>query len=256
MRDRLAVSNGQWARIAPAIAAATRRGPKGRDDRGFFEAILWILRTGAPWRDLPHAFGNWSRSYRRFRRWALAGRWEMLRQTLRRSPPELLLIDSTIVKAHPRAAGALRSLGGQTRQALGRSRGGLTTKVHAAVSERGELVRYVITPGQVSDVTHACWLIHGQEGAAVIGDRAYDSNAVIDRIEACGQAAVIPSRSNRKVVRAIDEVLSLRRNVIERWFGQLKGFRRVATRYDKTLLSYVGLLATGAFVVALSEWRA
>ena len=80
MQARLAISNEQWVRIAPAIAGATSRGPKGRDDRAFFEALLWILRTGAPWRDLPGAFGKWSRSYRRFRRWALAGRWETLRR--------------------------------------------------------------------------------------------------------------------------------------------------------------------------------
>jgi transposase len=115
------------------MAAATSRGPKGRDDKSFFEAVLWILRTGAPWRDLPEAFGKWSRSYRRFRRWALAGRWETLRHSLRRPESKLVLIDSTIIKAHPHAAGALRRTGGQSAQALGRSRGGLTTKLHAAV---------------------------------------------------------------------------------------------------------------------------
>jgi transposase len=81
MQERWAISDEQWALVAPALYSATRRGPKGRDDRRFFEAIRWILRTGAPWRDLPMAFGNWSRSYRRFRRWALAGRWEAVRAT-------------------------------------------------------------------------------------------------------------------------------------------------------------------------------
>src|ERR1043165_1525182 len=88
----LALSNEQWARVAPAMAVATSRGPKGCDDRGFFEAIFWILRTGAPWRDLPGALGKWSGSYRRFRRWALAGRWEMLRQTLGRAESKLILV--------------------------------------------------------------------------------------------------------------------------------------------------------------------
>jgi transposase len=76
--------------------------------------------------------------------------------------------------------------------------------------------------------------------------------ALICRIEQRGNAAVIPSRSNRKVFRVIDPILYRRRNVIERWFGRLKGFRRVATRYEKTLASYVGVVATAAFVVALS----
>jgi transposase len=256
MRAHRAISKEQWVRVTAAMAAATSRGPKGRDDRSFFEAILWILRTGAPWRDLPEAFGKWSRSYRRFRRWALAGRWETLRQSLRRAESKLILIDSTIVKAHAHAAGALRSAGGQSAQALGRSRGGFTTKLHAAVSDQGELLRYVVTAGQVNDVTQACFLTESGEGEAVIGDRAYDSDTLIRRIEERGQAAVIESRSNRKVFRVIDSILYRRRNVIERWFGRLKGFRRVATRYEKTLASYVGVVATAAFVVALSGWRA
>jgi transposase len=255
MGVRLAISDRQWIDIAPRLAAATRRGPKGRDDRSFFEAILWILRTGAPWRDQPCTYGKWSRSYRRFRRWALAGRWEVLRTTLRRRDRvRYVLIDSTIVKAHPHAAGALRKTGGQAAQALGRSRGGLTTKLQAAVSERGELLRYVVTAGQVNDVTQACLLTDGTEGEAVVGDRAYDGNAVIAHVEASGRAAVIPP-SNRRTPRVLDSTVYRVRNVIERWFGRLKGFRRVATRYEKTLLSYAGVVATAAFVVALSGWR-
>ena len=152
--------------------------------------------------------------------------------------------------------GRVAQAGGQSAQALGRSRGGLTTKLHAAVSERGELVRYIVTAGQVNDVTQAGFLTECGEGEAVIGDRAYDSDALLCRIEQRGCAAVIPSRSNRKVFRVIDSILYRRRNVIERWFGRLKGFRRVATRYEKTLASYVGVVATAAFVVALSGWRA
>jgi transposase len=198
-------------RVRAAMAAATSGGPKGRDDRSFFEAIVWILRTGARWRDLPEAFGKWSRSYRRFRRRALAGRWETLQHSLRRA---------------------------------------------AAVSERGELVRYIVTAGQVNDVTQAGFLTECGEAEAVIGARAYDSDALICRSEQRGNAAVIPSRSNRKIFRAIDSTLYRRRNVIERGFGRLKSFRRVATRYEKTLASYVGVVATAAFVVALSGWRA
>jgi transposase len=256
MRARRTISNGQWARVAPAMAAATKRGPKGRDDRSFFEAIVWILRTGAPWRDLPGAFGNWSRSYRRFRRWAVAGRWEALRQSLGRAVAKLVLIDSTIVKAHPHAAGAMRGTGGQPAQGLGRSRGGLTTKLHAAVSEQGALLHYVVTAGQVNDVTQGSFLADCREGEVVIGDRAYDSDALIGHIEERGRVAVIPPRSNRKAFRAIDAAVHRRRNVIERWFGRLKGFRRVATRYDKTLASYLAVVTTAAFVVALSGWRA
>jgi transposase len=255
MRERSAISSEQWALVAPAIVSATRRGPKGRNDRGFFEAIGWILRTGAPWRDLPVGYGQWSAIYRRFRRWALAGRWEALRRILERRAATLALLDSTIVKAHPHAAGALRRTGGQAGEALGRSRGGLTTKIHAVVSECGELIRYVLTAGQVNDVTQAQSLIRSGDGD-VVADRAYDSDAVVAHVHALGVAAVIPSRSNRKVARALDRNVYRRRNVIERWFGRLKGFRRVATRYEKTQLSYAAFVTTAAFLVELSGWRA
>jgi transposase len=253
MPERLGIRDEHWAVLAPVMVAATRRGPKGRDDRGFFEAVEWILRTGAPWRDLPMAFGAWSGIYRRFRRWALAERWEAIRRTRGGASAKLSLIDSTIVKAHPHAAGALKKTGGQGSEALGRSRGGLTTKIHAVVSQRGELLRFVLTAGQVNDVTQAPRLIR-DGGGDVVADRAYDSDAVIAHIEALGVKAVIPARSHRKVARTLDQETYRKRNVIERWFGRVKGYRRVATRYEKTRLSYAACVAMAAFLVALSGW--
>ena len=254
MRGRFAIPDEQWVVLGPVMVAATRRGPKGRDDRGFFEAVWWILRTGAPWRDLPMAFGRWSGIYRRFRRWALADRWEAIRIALGGASASLSLMDSTIVKAHPHATGALKKTGGQASEALGRSRGGLTTKIHAVVSERGELVRFVLTAGQVNDVTQAPLLMRSGEGD-VVADRAYDSDAIIAQIEALGAKAIIPSRAHRKMARPLDQETYRKRNVIERWFGRVKVFRRIATRYEKTTLSYAAFVATAAFVVSVSGWR-
>src|SRR6476646_6792503 len=80
-------SDDRWALVAPEIRTLTRRGPRG-DSRRFIEAVVWILRSGAPWRDLCSRFGGWERIYRRYRRWALAGRWEALRQRLLRTTAE------------------------------------------------------------------------------------------------------------------------------------------------------------------------
>jgi transposase len=164
-----------------------------------------------------------------------------------------LLIDSTIIKAHPHAAGAR---GGQVKQALGRSRGGFTTKVHAVTAEDGTLLRFVLTPGQVHDITEAKRLIPQRDGNRVVADRAYDCNAFIAHIEALGMTAVIPSRARRKVIRPLDRNAYRTRNVIERVFGRLKQARRVATRYDKTRASYSSFVAAASIVTVLSGWRA
>lgn len=242
----------RWLRVAPLVEEVLGPGPRG-NVRRFLEAVAWILRSGAPWRDLAEKFGNWERVYRRYRRWVLAGRWERLRRTLGLSTrPKRLLIDSTIVKAHAHSAGALRSAG---RQALGRSRGGFTTKLHAVVNEHGELVRYVLTGGEVADISQARQLLRYRR-VDVVGDRAYDSDALVAHIEGLNSRVVIPSRSNRRVVRTLDKDAYGGRNVIERWFGRLKAFRRIATRYEKTTLSYLGAVAVASWLVVITGWRA
>ena len=107
MLDRLVLSDAQWARMAPLVAGRSdTRGATGRDNRLFVEAVLWIVRTGAPWRDLPDAFGAWNSAFRRFSRWAAAGVWDRLFAAMSDDPDfEYLILDSTIVRAHQHAAG-------------------------------------------------------------------------------------------------------------------------------------------------------
>ena len=115
---RRELTDAQWARIEKLVVG--KEGDKGRhgeDNRLFVDAVLWIARTGAPWRDLPPEFGNWNSQFQRFRRWARKGVWESLFKELSvESDSEYLLIDSTIVRTHQHAAGAK---GGATRRRLG-----------------------------------------------------------------------------------------------------------------------------------------
>ena len=116
--DRFVLSDMQWARMAELIPGkAGDPGRTGTDNRLFVEAVLWMTRTGSPWRDLPDGFGNWNAVFRRFRRWAVAGVFERMFKALRDDPDfEYVIADGTIIRAHQKASGAkgglrLRPLG-------------------------------------------------------------------------------------------------------------------------------------------------
>lgn len=106
--DRLVLSEGQWGRIRGLIIGRPdQKGTTGRNNRMFVEGVLWIVRTGSPWRDLPQVFGEWNSVFRRFSRWSAKGVWERIFTALSDDPDfEYLIIDSTIVRAHQHSAGA------------------------------------------------------------------------------------------------------------------------------------------------------
>jgi putative transposase len=106
--DRLVLSDAQWARISPHIIGDERsRGSSGHDNRMFVEGVLWIVRTGSPWRDLPDVFGGWNSVFRRFSRWSGKGVWWRIFEAVSDDPDfEYLIVDATIVRAHQHAAGA------------------------------------------------------------------------------------------------------------------------------------------------------
>ena len=130
----------------------------------------------------------------------------------------------------------------QVGAALGRSHGGFTTKLHAAVSDRFLPLRFILTPGVGHDVKQAPALIAGYTYDAVIADTAYDSDAFRSEIIAQGGVAVVRPRRNRVQERPYDKELYKLRNVIERFFHRLKQYRRVATRYDKYARRYLGFV--------------
>ncbi len=104
---RLILQDHQWERMAPHLPGkASDPGRTGADNRLFVEAVLWLARTGSPWRDLPEFFGNWNSVFMRFSRWSRDGVWERLFAAMADAPDfEYVMIDSTIVRAHQHAAG-------------------------------------------------------------------------------------------------------------------------------------------------------
>lgn len=114
MEHRYRITDALWKQLGPLLAGAKARAGRKpvQDDRAFLEAVFFVVRTGCPWRDLPPQFGRWLSVYQRFRRWRLNGTWERLFAMLDQEAPlpdvEELFLDSTTVRAHRHAAGALK----------------------------------------------------------------------------------------------------------------------------------------------------
>jgi transposase len=252
---RLLIDDDAWDRIRPALATLKSQAgaPPDLSDRLFLEAVLYRGRTGGPWRDLPARFGAWDAVYQRFRRWQKAGRFADL---FARSPADSLsavrelFVDSTIIRAHPHAAGAAKVRGGAAAQGLGRSCGGFSTKLHVACADEDTALAATVTAGQRGDAPLRPVLLEEVPEAcpveSVAADVAYDSDANRARLADRGIEAVIPSRARRKEPIGHDRDKYKRRNKVERFFAKRKQFRGVATRYDKlaeTFLALVHLVA-------------
>jgi transposase len=127
----------------------------------------------------------------------------------------------------------------------------LTTKIVALVDALGNLVRFVLLPGQRHDSVGVAALIDDVPVAALIGDKAFDSNSLRHKLDERGVLAVIPPKNNRKEVISCDFAMYGWRHLVENFFCSLKQFRRIATRYDKTDTSYAAMIYLAAITLAL-----
>ena len=167
--------------------------------------------------------------------------WKKLFEIVRIDPDlEYLMLDSSVVRAHACAAGHGKS--NQEKEALCRSKGGFTTKVHAAVDVLGNPLKFSLTGGKRHGITQAQFLTGEFIGEFVLANKGYDSNAFIERLNAKGSIPVISSRKNRKELRGYDEFLYEDRSRIECFFNKIKHHRRIFSRYDKCAQSFLTIL--------------
>jgi transposase len=157
------------------------------------------------------------------------------------------MIDSTIIRAHACAAGLKKE--SQSSEALGRSKGGFTTKIHAVVDGLGNPLRFQLTPGQRQDITQAPDMIKDFSQSKILADKGYDAKSLIEQLQQQNCEAVIPPKKNRKEQRFYDMESYKERHLIECFFGKLKYYRRVFSRFEKSASAFMSFLCfAGALI--------
>jgi transposase len=210
--------------------------------RMMVEGMLYRMRVGCPWRDLPAEFGCWNSIYQQFNRWSLKNKLMKIFKALVQEPDlEWEFIDGSIVRAHQHSTGACST----ENEAIGKSRGGNTTKIHMAVDSYGLPIEFQLTGGEVHDAKAAPELILKlPKSAYVIADKGYDSEEIREQIREKGSIPNIPRKQNSKTGNAdIDWCLYKYRHLVENVFARLKHFRAIATRYDKLKRNYASVIA-------------
>jgi len=182
---RYGLRDDQWDRIRDLLPGREGYvGGNAKDNRLFIEAVLYRFRTGCPWRDLPERFGHWKAVHQRFSRWAKSGVFERIFKLLAEDHDnEYMMIDATIVRAHQHSTGARK-------QAIGRSRRGPSTKIHALADALGNPYALMLTAGQDHDLACAEPLLEHANPGAIIADKAYEADALIDKLARNYLAAV------------------------------------------------------------------
>lgn len=246
---RLMLKDEHWEILYIAMLNTGRVYDKP-EHRMTMEGILYRMRTGLPWRDLPKEFGGWSKVFRRFNLWSAKGVLSQVFIQLAESDDvEWLFIDGSIVSAHQHGTGAASV----SNEDIGKSRGGNSTKIHLAVDSGGLPVYFELSEGQVNDIVHAKNLVENSPPTEnVVADKGYDSDKFREEIEKTGANSTIPRRKHQKKGNEeIDWCLYGYRHLVENAFGRIKNDRSIATRYDKLSRNYSSMVSLGFLMMWL-----
>lgn len=227
-----------------------------KDHRTVINGILWILATGSPWRDLPSEFGKWQTVYGRFRRWLKEGLWDRIFSRLLRRVEKLggvdrslWCVDGSVIRAHRSASGGSKQTPeNDVKNALGRSQGGYSTKLHVLTDRIGNVLSVTATPGQSHEskefenlFKQSPLSLHrvASRPDAVAGDKGYSSGAIRRWLNDRQIKDVIPTKKNEKRNSRFPKKLYKQRHIVECTIGWLKESRRIATRFDKLIETYL-----------------
>ncbi len=235
-------------RLAPFFPKS--RGKARVDDRRVLSGIIFVNRNGLRWRDAPSVYGPPKTLYNRWVRWTRMGVFARMLIELADAGRDdsLAMIDATHHKAH-RTASSLRGQKGGKRL-IGRTKGGLNSKLHALADALGRPVRLFLTTGQTSDDIGARALLDAVPATpAMLADRGYDADWFREALRERSIEPCIPSRKKRKITIAHDAVLYKKRHRIENMFGRLKDWRHLATHYDRCVDIFLSACALAALVI-------
>ena len=208
-----------------------------------------MLSEGCSWRAIDRPGASWNSIYQYYRRWSQSGLWEELLQRIQAEPTgRLRFLDSSHVKVHAHGA---NPAGGQHAQEMGRTKGGLNTKIHALVDNRGRPVSVALSSGEAADVRIAPSLLSGITGGFVVADKAYDTDSFRALLDQLGAIPCIPPKATRNVQLHYAKGTYRKRHRVENFFQKLKSYRRVATRYDKLAQTYFGFVLIASALIEL-----